>query len=83
MPSFWEPPSTANRPVQTIAIGWAVLSGPPPRLCARCQVRNPCLAFVLAAWQPYGVWGGTTPDERTGLRKKAGTAGLADAAMVS
>ena len=40
-------------------------------------------AFALATWQPYGAWGGTSPEERTVLRKKARTAGLTDAAMVS
>jgi len=52
-------------------------------VCARCDVRSECLAFALATWQPYGVWGGTSPEERARLRKKARAAGLADAAMVS
>jgi WhiB family transcriptional regulator, redox-sensing transcriptional regulator len=52
-------------------------------VCARCEVRSECLAFALATWQPYGVWGGTSPEERARLRKKAQAAGLADAAMVS
>jgi WhiB family redox-sensing transcriptional regulator len=52
-------------------------------LCARCEVRGECLAFALATWQPHGVWGGTSPEERTVLRKKARAAGLADAVMVS
>jgi WhiB family redox-sensing transcriptional regulator len=52
-------------------------------VCARCEVRSECLAFALATRQPYGVWGGTSPDERTVLRKKARTTGLAGAAMVS
>jgi WhiB family redox-sensing transcriptional regulator len=52
-------------------------------VCARCEVRRECLAFALATRQPYGIWGGTSPDERTVLRKKAQTTGLADAAMVS
>jgi WhiB family redox-sensing transcriptional regulator len=52
-------------------------------VCARCEVRSECLAFALATWQPYGVWGRTSPEERTVLRKKARTAGLTDAAMVS
>jgi WhiB family redox-sensing transcriptional regulator len=52
-------------------------------VCARCEVRIECLAFALATWQPCGVWGGTSPEERTRLRNKARAAGLADAAMVS
>ena len=41
------------------------------------------LAFALATRQPYGIWGGTSPEERTVLRNKAPAAGLADALMVS
>jgi WhiB family transcriptional regulator, redox-sensing transcriptional regulator len=52
-------------------------------VCARCEVRSECLSFALATSQPYGVWGGTSPEERAALRKKARAAGLADAAMVS
>jgi len=52
-------------------------------VCARCEVRGECLAFALATRQPYGIWGGTSPEERTVLRKKARAAGLPDAVMVS
>jgi WhiB family redox-sensing transcriptional regulator len=52
-------------------------------VCASCEVRRECLAFALATGQPYGVWGGTSPDERAVLRRKARAAGLADAVMVS
>jgi WhiB family redox-sensing transcriptional regulator len=53
------------------------------RVCARCSVRDACLAFALATRQPHGVWGGTIPEERQLLRKRARAAGLADVAMVS
>ena len=52
-------------------------------MCARCEVRGECLAFALATRQLHGIWGGTSPEERTVLRNKARTAGLTDAAMVS
>ena len=52
-------------------------------MCARCEVGSDCLAFALATRQAHGVWGGTSPEERALLRKKAQAAGLADAAMVS
>jgi WhiB family redox-sensing transcriptional regulator len=52
-------------------------------ICARCEVRSECLAFALATRQPHGVWGGTSPEERTVLRKRTRAAGLADAVMVS
>jgi hypothetical protein len=46
-------------------------------------VRGECLAFALATRQLHGIWGGTSPEERTVLRNKARAAGLADAVMVS
>jgi WhiB family redox-sensing transcriptional regulator len=33
-------------------------------LCARCAVSGLCLDWALATREPYGVWGGATPDER-------------------
>jgi WhiB family transcriptional regulator, redox-sensing transcriptional regulator len=33
-------------------------------VCALCVVRQPCLQFALATHQTYGVWGGTTEEER-------------------
>jgi WhiB family transcriptional regulator, redox-sensing transcriptional regulator len=33
-------------------------------VCASCLVRRPCLRFALATHQMYGVWGGTTEEER-------------------
>jgi WhiB family transcriptional regulator, redox-sensing transcriptional regulator len=39
------------------------------RICARCDVREPCLEFALAANQDAGVWGGLTEDERRTLKR--------------
>ena len=39
----------------------------PKRICARCPVRRACLDHALVHHEPYGVWGGTTPDERKQL----------------
>ena len=33
-------------------------------VCAACRVRRQCLQFALATHQMYGVWGGTTEEER-------------------
>lgn len=33
------------------------------RICAGCPVAEPCLAYAREH-APYGVWGGTTPEER-------------------
>lgn len=36
-------------------------------LCARCVVRVECLTHALSVPERYGVWGGTTEEERAGL----------------
>ncbi|HEY5988724.1 MAG TPA: WhiB family transcriptional regulator [Streptosporangiaceae bacterium] len=40
-------------------------------ICARCQVRQECLEFALAAHQIHGVWGGTSEEERQLMRSRA------------
>jgi WhiB family redox-sensing transcriptional regulator len=37
------------------------------RVCARCPVKAPCLAFALGNGQTSGVWGGTCEEERDAL----------------
>jgi WhiB family transcriptional regulator, redox-sensing transcriptional regulator len=39
-------------------------------ICAGCQVRRECLEFALAHDQVYGVWGGTTPEDRQRDRRR-------------
>lgn len=36
-------------------------------ICGQCPVIEPCAAFALATHEPYGVWGGLTPEERLPL----------------
>jgi WhiB family redox-sensing transcriptional regulator len=33
-------------------------------LCARCPFRELCLEWALTTREPFGVWGGMTPEER-------------------
>lgn len=33
-------------------------------VCARCPVREECLRMALELGAEFGVWGGTTPEER-------------------
>jgi len=33
-------------------------------ICRRCEVRQECLAYALAAGERYGVWGGLSERER-------------------
>ena len=40
-------------------------------LCTPCTIRPACRAFAIAAAQVTGVWGGTTPEDRARLRRKA------------
>lgn len=39
------------------------------RVCASCEVREPCLEYALDTNQDAGVWGGLTEDERRALRR--------------
>jgi WhiB family redox-sensing transcriptional regulator len=39
-------------------------------VCARCAVRQRCLEFALAHDQVYGIWGGTTPEDRQRSRRR-------------
>jgi WhiB family transcriptional regulator, redox-sensing transcriptional regulator len=38
-------------------------------ICARCEVTAECLRFALSSGQEYGVWGGTSEDERKAMRR--------------
>jgi WhiB family redox-sensing transcriptional regulator len=38
-------------------------------VCARCAVRAECLEFAIVTNQEYGVWGGTSEEERRALRR--------------
>ena len=37
------------------------------RVCLACPVRKECLNAALSMREPYGIWGGTTPEDRAGL----------------
>jgi WhiB family redox-sensing transcriptional regulator len=40
-------------------------------VCARCPVAESCLQWALDTRQDHGVWGGTNPDERRALLRRA------------
>ncbi len=40
------------------------------RICAGCQVRKQCLDFAMRSGETHGIWGGTTPEERTRVRRR-------------
>ena len=37
--------------------------------CATCPVKVPCLEYALANFEAFGVWGGTSPEERKAIRR--------------
>lgn len=39
------------------------------RICARCPVREQCLAYALDADERFGIWGGLDENERRRLRR--------------
>ncbi|WP_300612130.1 WhiB family transcriptional regulator [Trebonia sp.] len=55
-PELFFPVSSFGRAQDDIAQAKAV--------CGSCEVRRQCLQFALATHQMYGVWGGTTEEER-------------------
>jgi len=40
-------------------------------VCARCVVVDECLIYALETNQDTGIWGGTTPDERRAMKRRA------------
>jgi WhiB family redox-sensing transcriptional regulator len=36
-------------------------------ICARCTVVESCLRWALVTREPYGIWGGTSPEEREAM----------------
>jgi WhiB family transcriptional regulator, redox-sensing transcriptional regulator len=59
-PGTWFPPGTSQ-----VAI-WKA-----KKVCAACPARVECLQWALQAGEMEGVWGGTTPTERAGIRRLA------------
>ena len=39
-------------------------------ICHLCPVKEVCLTYAIRAGEPYGIWGGKTPRERTIIRKQ-------------
>jgi len=40
------------------------------QVCGRCRVRQECLDFAIRTGEMHGIWGGTTPEERTRARRQ-------------
>ncbi len=54
----------------------ATLAEGAKKVCERCPVAGPCLEFALQTNQEYGVWGGTTEDERRSIRRETRSLGM-------
>jgi WhiB family transcriptional regulator, redox-sensing transcriptional regulator len=48
-------------------------------ICARCPVRQECLEFAMSHDQTYGIWGGTTVEDRQRDRRRRRRAAVAAA----
>jgi WhiB family transcriptional regulator, redox-sensing transcriptional regulator len=48
-------------------------------ICATCPVREQCLEFALSHDQTYGIWGGTTVEDRQRDRRRRRRAAVAAA----
>ena len=40
------------------------------RVCLACPVRVECLDVALSVREPYGIWGGTSPEDRENMLVK-------------
>jgi WhiB family redox-sensing transcriptional regulator len=60
-PDLFFPVGVTGPAVEQIATAKAV--------CAGCTVRAECLEFAISTNQEYGVWGGTSEEERRVLRR--------------
>ena len=49
------------------------------KICAGCRVRQECLEFAQVHELTYGVWGGTTPEDRQRERRRKRRAAAAAA----
>jgi WhiB family redox-sensing transcriptional regulator len=62
---FPDVPAGASRPD---SVAWRAGKA----LCARCDVRDECLAMAFREDIKDGLWGGLTPAERSKIRRAAG-----------
>jgi len=60
-PDLFFPVGVTGPAVSQIAAAKAV--------CARCVVSSACLDYAITTNQEYGVWGGTSEEERRTLRR--------------
>jgi len=74
-PDLFFPISMTGRAMEQIAKAKSI--------CAGCAVRARCLEFAQANDPIYGIWGGTTPEERQRVRRRERRAARARARAVA
>lgn len=40
-------------------------------ICQTCPVKNPCATWAITKPENDGIWGGLTPEQRQGIRRRA------------
>jgi WhiB family redox-sensing transcriptional regulator len=45
------------------------------KFCDSCPVKRQCAEYAIAALEPHGIWGGTTPRERIAVRTEKRSVG--------
>jgi len=45
------------------------------KFCSACPVKKQCAEYAIAALEPHGIWGGTTPRERIAVRTEKRSVG--------
>lgn len=61
--SIWFPPESADRKKK-------IDDAKAKSICKQCPVQQPCLEYAVANREYWGVWGGTTFEERKHLMNK-------------
>jgi WhiB family redox-sensing transcriptional regulator len=49
-------------------------AGAAKAVCARCEIREACLAYAVRRGEPHGVWGAASVMERRALARGCGVA---------
>lgn len=61
-PELWWPNGTTGTEEEKITEA--------KRICSNCPVMTECLTFAIEQRQYFGIWGGTTEEERRDVRRR-------------
>lgn len=57
-PDFFYPEDLPNARLRSVVTAYA------KRMCKTCPIVKDCFTYAVESRQRYGIWGGTTPNER-------------------